>query len=234
MKAIFKKELRGYFMTPIGYVFLAIFYFFSGFYFFAGVAAANTSDISIVFQSMFLIVMFLVPVLTMRMFSEEYKSKTDQLLLTSPTGLSNIVLGKYFSAMLVFFFASLITVLFAIIIAVFAPVGIADFVSNFVGLLLLGSCLISIGLFVSALTKSQVVSAFGSFGIFLALMYLDTFAQFMPTDWLQNLLSDISFMGRYRSFTSGLLNIADILFFLSITAFFLFLTVRVLVKKRWN
>lgn len=234
MKAMFKKELRGYFMTPIGYVFLAIFYFFSGFYFFAGVAASNTSDISIVFESMFLIVMFLVPVLTMRMFSEEYKSKTDQLLLTSPTSLSSIILGKYFAAMLVFCVASIITVFYAIIIAIFAPVGIASFIGNFVGLLLLGSTLISIGLFVSALTKSQVVSAFGSFGIFLVLMYLDTFSQFMPTDWLQDLLSSISFMGRYRSFTSGLLNIADILFFLSVTAFFLFLTARVLEKKRWN
>ena len=84
MKAIFKKELHSYFSSAIAYVFLAVFYIFSGFYFYAGVLLSNTANLSIVFESMFLIILLLVPILTMRLFSEEYKAKTDQLLLTSP------------------------------------------------------------------------------------------------------------------------------------------------------
>lgn len=234
MAAIFKRELGSYFSSAIGYVFLAIFYFFSGFYFFAGVLTANSSDLSIVFESMFMIVMFIIPILTMRLFSEEFRGRTDQLLLTSPVSLNGLVYGKFLAAYIMFAIGAAVTILYAVIIACFVPISIMEIVGNIIGILLLGGALISIGVFVSSLTKSQVVAAIGSFGVFLLFMYLDVFAQYVPFDWMQTVLNQISFMGRYRDFTAGLLNIADILYFISVIVIFNFLTVRMLEKKRWS
>lgn len=98
MTAIFKREFSSYFNSASGYVFLAIFYFFAGFYFFSNNLMQNSSDISMVFQSLFTIFIFLVPILTMRLFSEEFNNRTDQLLLTSPVRLNGIVYGKFFAA----------------------------------------------------------------------------------------------------------------------------------------
>lgn len=234
MTAIFQKEFRNYFVSPVGYIFLAVFWFFSGFYFFAGVAMQNTSSLSPLFEALFMIVLILIPILTMRLFSEESKTRTDQLFFSAPIRLTSVVLGKYFAALAMFAVTAAITLLYAVVVALMAPASITALIGNILGLLLLGAALIAIGLFVSSLTKSQVVAAFGSFGLFLVLMYMDSFAQFMPFDWLNTALSSLSFMTRYRNFTSGLLNIVDIVYFVSVAAVFLFFTVRVLEKKRWS
>ncbi len=234
MTAVFRKEFRSYFFSPIGYIFLTVFWFFSGFYFFAGVAAQNTSDISVLFESIFMVVLLLIPILTMRTFSEEYRTRTDQLLFSAPTGLFSIVFGKFLAAFCIFAIAASMTLVYSLVVTLFVPVSITTLIGNVLGLLLLGGALISIGVFVSTLTHSQVVAGFSAFGIFLIFMYLDTFAEFMPFDWLKQALSGLSFMGRYRDFTSGLLDISDILYFISIIAVFLFLASRVLEKKRWN
>ena len=121
MGAILKREIHAYFSTPLGYVFLAVFYFFSGFYFFAGVLYQNSTDLSVVFESMFMIIMLLVPILTMRLFSEDYKTGTDQLLLTSPVSASGLVYGKFFAAYAVFAIGAAVMVVYALVMALFAP-----------------------------------------------------------------------------------------------------------------
>lgn len=234
MKAIFKKELHSYFSSAVAYVFLAVFYIFSGFYFYAGVLRSNTTALSIVFESMFMIILLLVPILTMRMFSEEYRAKTDQLLLTSPVNLNGLVYGKFFAAYIVYAAGVAITLVYALVLLAFGPLDWSLTVGNLLGVLLLGGALIAIGIFMSSLTKSQVIAAIGAFAVMLLFMYLDTFASVISVDWVQTVLSHISFMGRYRNFTSGLVNIADILYFISIMVIFNFLTVRSLEKKRWS
>ena len=234
MGAIFKKEVRGYFSSALAYVFLGVFFFFSGFYFFAGVLYPNSADISPVFESMFLIIMLLVPILTMRLFSEEFRTKTDQLLFTSPVGIHSMVYGKFFAAYLVFAIGAAITIIYALIMALFAPLDWNSIVGNILGLLLLGGALISMGLFISSLTQSQVIAAVGSFGLILVFMYMDTFASLISVDWINNLLSQLSFMGKYRNFVDGLINISDILYFISVALVFNFLTARTLEKKRWS
>ena len=234
MKAIFKKELHSYFSSAIAYVFLAVFYIFSGFYFYAGVLLSNTANLSIVFESMFLIILLLVPILTMRLFSEEYKAKTDQLLLTSPVNLHGMVYGKFFAAYIVYAIGAAITLCYAVILLLFTPIDWSLTIGNLIGVLLLGGALIAIGIFMSSLTKSQVIAAIGAFAVMLLFMYLDTFASVISIDWLKNILGEISFMGRYRNFTAGLLNIADILYFISIMVIFNLLSVRSLEKKRWS
>lgn len=234
MGAILKREIHAYFSTPLGYVFLAVFYFFSGFYFFAGVLYQNSTDLSVVFESMFMIIMLLVPILTMRLFSEDYKTGTDQLLLTSPVSVSGLVYGKFFAAYAVFAIGAAVMVVYALVMALFAPLAWFSIIGNLIGLLLLGGALVSIGLFVSALTQNQVVAAAGAFGVILFFMYLDTFSSIIPISWLETLFTQLSFMGRYRDFTSGLINIADIIYFFSVMVMFNFFTIRIVEKKRWS
>ena len=114
--------------------------------------------------------MLLVPILTMRLFSEEFRAKTDQLLLTSPVGIHSMVYGKFFAAYLVFAIGSAITIIYALIMEIFAPLDWNSMVGNILGLLLLGGALISMGLFISSLTQSQVIAAVGSFGLILVFM----------------------------------------------------------------
>lgn len=234
MLALIKKELSSFFLTPIGYVFLAIFWFFCGFYFFATVIASQNGELSGFYQSLFMVILISIPVLTMRIFTEEFKNKTDQLLFSSPISLTRIVLGKFFGVLIMFAIASLICVVYTVIVSVMASTSFVTIIGYNLGFLLLGMTLISIGIFISSLTSNQIIAAFGAFGVFLFLMYLDTFAQFMPFEWLQTLFSKLSFMGRYRNFISGMLNPADVVYFLSVTFLFLFFTVRVLDKKRWS
>ena len=234
MAAILKRELNAYFSSAIGYIFLAVFYAFAGFYFFLSNVLSNTTDMRSFFSSMFSVIMFLIPILTMRLMSEDKKLRTDQALLTAPVGLYCIVLGKYLSAVIMYLVAMAITVGFAVVLAAFAPIDLSLFVGNLLGAVFLGLALIAIGVFISSLTESQVIAAVASFAVMMGLMLIDTLSSVMPTQFLQDLVYGLSFYTRYANFTLGLLNIADVIFFLSVSGLFIFFTVRVLEKKRWS
>ncbi len=234
MTAILKRELNAYFSSAIGYIFLAVFYAFAGFYFFLSNVLSNTTDMRSFFSSMFSVIMFLIPILTMRLMSEDKKLRTDQALLTAPVGLYSIVLGKYLSAVIMYLVAMAITVVYAVVLAAFAPIDLSLFVGNLLGAIFLGLALIAIGVFISSLTESQVIAAVASFAVMMGLMLIDTLSSVMPTQFLQDLVYGLSFYTRYANFTLGLLNIADVIFFLSVSGLFIFFTVRVLEKKRWS
>ncbi len=232
MAAIFKREFKAYFTSPVGYVVLAIYALFSG-YFFAYMYANGYPYTSFIFSQMFTIVMFTVPIITMKLMSEDKRQKTDQALLTAPVRLSSIVLGKFFAALCFFLLGFAETLLFQIIVAFKVTPDWATFIGNVVGIVLFGAALIAVGLFVSALTESQVVAAIGSFAISLVLILMDTFAQILNAAWVTKAVEWISFSGRYTTFTEGILDLSNVIFFLSFAALFLFLTVRVLEKKRY-
>jgi ABC-2 type transport system permease protein len=234
MTAIIRRELLAYFSSPIGYVFLSVFYVFSGFYFFAGTLLGNTTDLSVVFGSLFTIVLFIVPILTMRLFSEDLKHKTDQALLTAPINLTSLVLGKFFAAVLVFLMALAITLVYSIVVAVFATPNWAMIWGSFVALLLLGMSLISIGMFISSMTENQVVAAIGAFGVALALILFDSLGAIFTNPILVKIFDGLSFMKRYSGFTSGMFEFSGAVFFASVSAIFIFLTVRVQEKRRWS
>ena len=228
MGAIFKRDFTSYFNSAIGYITMAVFFFFSGLYFYTTCLYTKTSDMYYVFQSMFLVIMFVIPLFTMKLFSEERKQKTDQALLTSPISITRIVIGKYLSAIAMFAICLLIFVVFEIILAFIATPSVGVIFGNILGLLLLGSSLISIGIFVSSLTESQAVA------IEFVINILDSFASTVSNDFLKNLLLAFSFRTRYNNFALGLINLADMIFYLSVTALFLFLTIRVIDKRRWS
>ena len=233
MLAILKREMSNYFTSPIGYIFLAAFYFFSGM-FFTSVLAANTTDITYVFSSLFTVLIFIIPLLTMRSMSEDKKQKTDQLLLTSPLNLSGLVAGKFLAAFLMYCIALAVTVVYSLILAAFAVPEWPVVIGNILGALLLGAALISIGVFISSLTENQLIAAVGSFAVMMFILMIDGFASLIPVTQIASIITSLSFMSRYNDFVTGILNISNILFFISVAVVFNFFTVRVLEKRRWG
>ena len=234
MKAILKREFKAYFQSPLGYVFICAMYFFSGYYFFSYNLFASTTDMSTLFGLMFSVVLFLVPVLTMRLMSEDKRSKTDQLFFTAPVTRTAIALGKYFAAVAVFLIAISSTIIQALVMSLFSSPDWPVILGNFIGLLLLGSTLISICMFLSALTESQVIAAVTGFVVSLFLMLVDALSLVVNSSFLQSLFRNLSFNDRYTPFTLGILELPNIVFFLSISVLFLCFTVAVLDKKRWS
>ncbi|MCC8192453.1 MAG: ABC transporter permease subunit [Ruminococcus sp.] len=234
MAAIFRREFVSYFTSPIGYVFLAFFYLAAGFFFTLTSIEQGTTELNTVFSMMMYVLIVLIPILTMRTFSEEKKNKTDQCLLTAPVSLGAIVAGKFLAAFLVYALGVLIMLVFAVIVsAISSPDWLLIF-GNILGLLLLGGAFISIGVFVSSLTENQIVSAVLSFAIMLVLYLFTSIASLIPVDFIANFLNSLSFLTRYDGFTYGSFDFSNILFFISVMVAFIFFTVRVLERRRWN
>ena len=235
MTAVFKREFRSFFTSPVGYVVLAVLFCFSGYFFFVYNLASGSADMSSVYGNLFTIVLLLVlPVLTMRLFSDEKRQKTDQALLTAPTSLTGIVVGKFLSALLMFAIGLSITIVYAVVIAVQVTHDWMVIIGNLLGLLLLGGMVISIGMLISSLTESQFIAALGTFVVSFALLMIDNLKYLFNASWLATIVDFLSINQRYNDFTIGVIHYDDILFFLSMQVLFLFLTVRVLDRKRWS
>ncbi|MBE6792052.1 MAG: ABC transporter [Ruminococcaceae bacterium] len=235
MSAVFKREFRSFFTSPIGYVVLAVLFFFSGYFFFLGNLASQSPDLSTVFNSLFTVVLFTLPLLSMRLFSDEKRQKTDQALLTAPTGLAGIVVGKFLAALLVYALGIAITLVFAVIIALKVTPDWLVIIGNYVGILLLGGLIISIGTLISALTESQLVAALGTYAISFLLLMLDALASlFSSSTIVTSVVGFLSVQTRYYHFVNGIIGYNDVLFFVALQVLFLFLTVRVFDRRRWN
>lgn len=233
MFAIFKRELKAYFTSPLGYVFLAIFYAFSGLFFYIFSLSVGSTDISSVFLMMFIVLMVFVPLLTMRLLSEDKKQKTDQLILTAPVSLLSIVMGKFLAAYAIFAIGVAVMPVYGFVMSTFATVSWLPIWGNTVGLLLLGGIFVSIGLFISSLTENQMIAAIGGFFINLMILLMNTLKSALPNGFLQDVLSSISVYSRYSEITSGIFSLSSLIFFVSVIFIFLFLTVSVLEKRRW-
>lgn len=205
-------------------------FLFTGYFFFAYNLYGNTNDMRAIFSTLFAVVLFLIPILTMRLMSEDKKLKTDQLLLTAPVSRTALVLGKYLAAVCVYLLSIMSTMVAAVVVARLAPPEWPVIFGNFIGLFLLGITLIAICLFLSSLTESQVIAAIGGFAVSFFLMLIDTLAPVISIPAVGRILESLSFQNRYASFTLGVLNAADIIFFLSIAAMFLCFTIGVLEK----
>lgn len=235
MSAIYKRELKSYFTSPIGYVFLTVYMAFSGILFYALNIYQGTANFVYYFSSIssFPLIIF-ISILTMKLLTEERKNKTDQLLLTSPVSLTGIVVGKFFAAFTVFALSVSVVIIYIVFMAFYAELDLLAILGNILGLMLLGGLFISIGLFASSLTENQIIAAILSFFIMLALNLIDIVSTAFPVQAVSDVINYISIYNRYNEFALGILNFANIIFFLSIISLFLFLTVRVIEKRRWN
>ncbi len=234
MSAIAKKELREYFFSPIGYVILGVMLLLFGF-FYSQVLFSQTTDLIPYIYNMLLswIMVILIPLITMRTFSEEIRTKSDQGLLTAPVGVFSIVFGKFLAAFLMFAISLTATLIPAVIITFFSSPDWPRILCTYIGVLLCGIALIAIGVFISSLTQSQIVAAIATFGISMLLMLIGNLGNNVSAS-LQNVLNWISFQSRFQPFSNGILNIGSLVYFVSVAAVFLFLTARKLESRRWN
>jgi len=287
MLAIFKRELKAYFLTPIGYLFMGLFLLLTGvFYFFDNLLSQNSQYTGFL-GSILLIFLFAIPLLTMRLFSEEKRQKTDQLLLTSPVSIAGIVCGKFLAALAVYCATLFITVAYTVVIAVYGDLQTWETLGSYIGFIFLGACYISVGIFVSAITENQLTAALVSFFSLMFIWLIDPISQMVPSDTKSGIISSVvllaalllflylntrnwiivlgalilggliiggfylfkqdvffgfiqKFLGwfslnrRYQSFSIGLLKFDSLLYYASFSGLFLFLTVRLLEKRRWN
>lgn len=287
MLAIYKKELRSYFTSMIGYVFIAIFLVIIGIYFVIQNLIYASANVEQTLSSITFLVALLIPLLTMKLMAEENKQKTDQLLYTSPVTAVSIVLGKFLAVFTIYGIVVLCVCTFPLIMKLYGTVPMAAAYSGILGFALLGAAYLSIGLFISSLTESQVVAAVITFIVFIFTILMDGIAGMLPTGnkaavtifaalllvvcaviylmvrnttiavalgvigggalvaiyYLKPTLLDgsvinvfgwVSVLNRYNSFAYGTLDVAAIVYYLSVTFLFSFLTTQMINKKRFN
>ena len=236
MLSIFKREMRSYFTSPVGYMFSAIFFAVSGFLFMLQtVQAGESADYTSYFSLILFLFIVIIPLLTMKLISEERKMRTDQLIMTAPITLADIVFGKYLAALAMFggcFLAS--SILYYIPLAMYGNPNLALYVGCVIGVFLVGSAFISIGIFISSLTENQFISAFGTIGAIIFLLFVSALNSYINNETIRAFLSGISITTRYSYFAYGIFSYDSLLYFISLSAVFLFLTIRVFERRRWS
>ena len=250
--AIAHKELKSYFSTPIAYVVIGFFALLFGYFFYAmlvifnqqsaqfggaegGAVDINQQLIRPLFLNASVILLFVLPLITMRTYSEEKRSGTIELLLTSPVTDVEIILGKFLGAMALYAAMLAITVIHMLLLFSYAnpkPEWTVP-VIGYVGLLLMGGCFISVGLLISSLTKNQIVSGMVTFAVFLLLWVINWIASFTgPTT--QSVLNYLSITDHFDDFTRGILDTKHFIYYFSVMSFGLFLTARSVDTERWK
>jgi len=248
---IFKKELKSYFASPIAYLLLGIFAVIFGFFFYSAVRFfilqgmqmqmmgrgmpmdVNEYVIRPLLTNASVIGLFLIPMITMRLYAEEKRSGTIELLMTSPVRDLEIVLGKWLAALVLY--ASILAVS-GINIAVLYAFGRPDLkpiLVGFLGLLLQGGCLLAIGIFISTLTKNQIIAGGATFAVCLMLWVLDWVSAYDQSAWAK-VISYLSVVTHFEPFSKGVIDTKDIIFYLSMIFFGLFLTTRSVESLRWR
>jgi len=223
------KEVRALFASPIAYAVLAVFIVLSGYTFTVTLFVSKQATLVHIFFQSAVQLILLVPLITMRQFAEERRSGTLELLLTAPVHEVEIVAAKFIASMLVMGMMASLTLIYAAVLAVYGQPDWGPIYSGYLGLMLLGAALLSIGLMISALTANQIVAAVVSLGLFGLLWSIDTLASLLP-DPFENWLIGLSLLAHFTPFAVGAMYVSDVGFFLSVILLGLFLTVRALAR----
>lgn len=287
MTAVYKKELKGYLTSMIGYLFIFFTLVLTGIYFSAYQLAAAYPRFEYTLSALTFVFIIGVPILTMRVLAEERKQKTDQLLLTSPVSVTSIVLGKYLALVTVFGIPVLIMCTYPLIMSGFGEVSMASAYTGILGFFLLGCANLAIGVFLSALTESQVIAAILTFVFLFAFYMMNGISSFFSDSsastcitfgllilaaaiiiytmiknviisvivgavgeialvilyvmnssffegGIQKILEVFNLSGHFDTFTNNIFDIRGIVYFVSVTAICIFLTIQSIVKRRWN
>ena len=231
--SIAKRELRNYFVSPIAYIILSVFFIICGLFgYIVYVAKAPYAQLVYIMSLMTSIFMFLSPMLTMRLLSEEKKQGTMEMLYTSPITVAEIVLGKYLGALLFFGVLFFISLEFPVFLMIYGKPDLPAMLASMLGFLLVGGTLIAMGLFASSLAESQIVSAIIGFALVIVFWIMEFFSSAVSGS-VGNWLATLSLSKHLESFNKGVLDGGDIFFFLAMSFMFVFLTIRRLDWKRW-
>lgn len=248
---ICRKELNSYFRSPIAYLVLGIFALLSGYFFYLfvyafvrqGMMAAMQGQsfpmsmdemvVRGVLQNLSVIGLFFLPMVTMRLFAEEKRSGTIELLITSPIRDLEIVLGKWLGAMVLYVAMLGLTMISFLTLFAYGKPDWRPMMVGFLGLVLQGGCLLAIGTFISSCTKNQIVAGIAGFGVMLLLWVLSYWSDF-DSSTTSKVLNYISVLSHNDSFFKGVLDVKDIVYYLSMIVLGLFLTGRSLESIRWR
>ena len=235
MIAIFKREMRSYFTGVIGYVFLVLFLAIAGVVFAYTTLFSMSAEVTPFYTVMLIFSAIALPILTMKSFSEERKMKTEQLLLTSPVSRPGMVIGKFLAAFAMFAAALIFSSLYFLFLIPYAPIKAALLIGNVLALLLVGMTFISIGLFVSSLTENQLSAAVGTIAIIIGFLGIGILSSLFPANyWFRFVLESLSILQRFQNLTAGFFELSSFVYYISITAVFLYLTVRTYDRRRYN
>jgi ABC-2 type transport system permease protein len=239
--AIFTKELRVYFTSILAYVVLSIFLVLSGYYFYTNLeffVLMGGMDLprglwQYQFHDTRQILLFVIPFLTMRLFAEEKKLGTIELLWTYPLRDSAVVLGKYAACLVMVVLMLGLTVPYPVFVAQVYPVAVGPVLAGYAGLFLLGAAFVACGLWASSLTESQLVAGTVTFGMLLFFWIL-TWNQAAASEWIMTVLMPISLFDRFHTFARGAIDLKDVVFLVSFSILFLSLTLFTLASRRWR
>ncbi|MBI4589444.1 MAG: ABC transporter permease subunit [Candidatus Rokubacteria bacterium] len=249
---VFKKEMRLYFTSPVAYVVFTFFLLIMGYFFYSIFAFFNLTsmqaamnpafgrDLNVtdavmrpLFSNTGIILLFFMPMLTMRLFAEEKRSGTIELLLTYPVRDGEVLVGKFAAALGLFLMLLGCTALYPAIVGYFARVEWGPLLSGYLGLVLLGGGFLAVGILVSSLTENQIVAGFSTFGILLGFWVIGWSADLVSGNW-RALLQYLSILEHLDNFGKGVIDTKDVVYYLSLIALSLFLTLRSLESKRWR
>ncbi len=249
---ITKKEIKAYLNSPIAYVLISVFLLISGYFFYNMIWWFNSQSMAMmrnpyyakqlninrfvyepIFHNISVILLLIFPLLTMRLFSEEKRSGTEELLYTSPIKNGEIIVGKFLGATFVLFVMILFLSIYSIFGFIYSKPETIPLLLGYLGLFLMGMAFISIGIFFSSITENQVVAASLTFGMLLLLWVLSWSAQAAGPN-LKPILTYLSFFEHFKDLPRGVLNLTDLIYYLSVTYFGLFLTQSYLESRRWR
>jgi ABC-2 type transport system permease protein len=247
--AVAGKEIRAYFVSPIAYVVIGLYTLLFGYFFYVmltfferqsmqmmqmgGTMNVNQMLIAPVFMNAEVVLLFLLPMVTMRTYSEEKRSGTMELLLTAPLTDWQIILGKFLGAMTLFAAMLATTVIHVGILFWLGEPEWKPVVTTYLGMLLMGGCFIALGLFISSLTKNQIVAATITFAAFLLFWVINWMGSFVGTT-AQAVLAHLSIIDHFDDFAKGIIDTKHIVYYVSFIAFGLFLTAKSVDSERWR
>lgn len=223
MFAVIKKELKTYFYSPIGYVFIGLFLLMFSIFFYVDVFKYQSTNFEYIFYSGATILTFLVPILTMRAIAEERKTGTEQLLLTSPLSITKVVLGKFIAATLIVAITEICTFLYFGILCYFGTPHITTALVTLLGFLLLAMSYISFGILASSITENQIIAGVITIGFFILTWFLPQFS---------SIFTNFSLINMFSKFPTGQIDIADTVTFVTFTISCILLTIIVMQRRK--
>ena len=230
---IFKRELHSYFTSPIAYVVITVFLLISGWFFSSNLFLMNQASLRTAFSIIPLIFIFFVPAITMRLISEEKKSGTIELLVTMPIKDHEIVLGKYFAALVLLVVALAFTLIYAISLAFLGNLDAGPTIGGYIGLVFMGGTYLALGLFASSLTENQIVAFIISFLIIFVLFMLDKVLFFVPSG-LTTIFEYLSIDYHFNNISRGVIDSRDVIYYLSVIVLGLVLASRMIERRKWS
>lgn len=231
--AICKKELQLYFYSPVAYVAFAFYFLISGYFFSMNFLSSQVVDVRMLSGNAMVVFLFVIPLLTMRLVSDELRQGTDELLLTSPAGIGEIIIGKYMSALIVQFMLVAGSLVYPLMMSRYGDLDQPILWLSMLSMFLIGAGMMAVGLFASSLSSHQMVAGIAGFAMLLLLWMIDWLGDSVAGKAKEYLIQ-FSLVGRTNNFNKGIFDLADFLFFIMFTIVFVLLSIQILERKRWR